>query len=134
MKVLFVCKSNVGRSQMAEVIFNKLSTNHSAISVGLYPRNWENQKINTAENIIKCMDEIGFDLRDKISKKITEEMVNSSDKIIIIGEKENWPEYLINYDIEYWEIPDAGGTDLDFHKKTRDQITNKVKKLIKRIK
>ena len=39
MKVLFVCKSNIGRSQMAEAFFNKFSKNHKAISAGISTEN-----------------------------------------------------------------------------------------------
>ncbi len=134
MKIIFICKANVGRSQMAEAIFTKLSNQGSASSAGLDPGGWEGKKINSAKNLISCMKEIGYNLEEKISKKLTKEMVDNADKIIIIGEKENWPDYLINHNIEHWEIPDAGGTDLDFHRKIRDQIKNKVKELIKRIK
>ncbi|MCL5101750.1 MAG: hypothetical protein M1544_00105 [Candidatus Marsarchaeota archaeon] len=38
MKVLFVCKANVGRSQMAEAIFNKLAKGMAvATSAGVDP-------------------------------------------------------------------------------------------------
>jgi protein-tyrosine-phosphatase len=34
MKVLFICKGNVGRSQMAEAFYNKLSKNEEVFSTG----------------------------------------------------------------------------------------------------
>lgn len=135
MKVLFVCKANVGRSQMAETFFNNLVKKQSAISAGLNPREWKGKKINTAQKVISCTNEIGFDLTNKISKEISKEMVDNTDKIIVIGEKNNWPEYLINnYKVEFWDIEDAAGKDLDFHRRTRDKIMTKVKELIIKLK
>lgn len=134
MKVLFVCKSNVGRSQMAETIFNNSYKRPVSMSAGLQPGEWEGKEISLAKNVVSCMNEIGFDISKNVSKKITKEMVDKSDKIIIM-EKKHWPDYLKNNPkVEYWEIPDAAGTDLLFHRKIRDQINIKVYNLIKSIK
>ena len=46
MKVLFICKSNLARSQISEEVFNKLSKNNIAISAGLNPRNYEGKKVS----------------------------------------------------------------------------------------
>ena len=135
MRVLYICRANVGRSQMAEAIFNNLQRKHFAVSAGLNPGEWEGKKIDSAKNVVICMKEIGFDLREKISKKITKEMTEKVDKIIVIGERNNYPSYLTkNPKVTYWNIPDAGGTDLEFHRKTRDKIMIKIKELIKTLK
>lgn len=95
MKILFVCRANVGRSQIAEAVFNKLMKKDLAISAGIEPHKWENKKIDEAEKLIKSMKEIGCDLKNKISKRITKEMVDSADKIVVIGvDKNTWPDYV----------------------------------------
>ncbi len=130
MKILFVCKANVGRSQIAEIIFNNLHKEYSAISAGLNPGDWEGKNISTAKNVVSCLNEVGLTVNNRFSKKITREMVDNVDKIVIM-EKENWPNYLNNNSkVEYWDIEDAGAKDLDFHRKVRDQIIIKVKELI----
>lgn len=134
MNILFVCRANVGRSQMAEAIFNKLTKKHSAISAGLDPHKWENKSINEAKKVIKCMKEIGCNLKDKVSKRLTREIVENADKIIILGEKENWPSFLKNSNkVEYWEVEDPAHKNLDGHRKTRDEIKLLINKLIRRI-
>ena len=73
------------------------------------------------------MKEIGIDVDNQLSKKLTKNMSESVDKIIVIGEK-NLPDYLLdNNKIEYWDIEYHTGTNLNFHRKTRDHIINKVK-------
>ena len=131
MKVLFICKANVGRSQIAEAIFNNLSKEHSAFSAGLNPGKWEGKNISSAQNVISCMNEIGYNINNKISKKIKKDMVEQADKVIVIGERDNWPTYLVNNKVEYWEIEDAKELSLEFHRKIRDQIIVKVKELLK---
>ena len=133
MKVLFICRANVGRSQMAEAMFNNLTKAHIASSAGLNPpQNWEGEKLSKTKFVAPCMAEISIDVSEKISKKITEPMVIESNKIIVIGERENWPSFLLNSGkVDYWDIadPDTGGMDL--HRTVRDQIKSKVNLLIK---
>ncbi len=64
MKVLFVCVANVGRSQMAEAFFNRLS-DHQATSTGsrvghkegqtLKERSIEPEASSTPGNMLKIM-------------------------------------------------------------------------------
>ena len=131
MKILFICRANVGRSQMAEAIFNKLTKKHSATSAGLEPHELENKNINEAKKVLECMKEIGCNLENKISKRLTKVMVENADKIIILGEKNNWPSFLENTDkIEYWEVEDAVYKNLEGHRKVRDEIKLAVERLI----
>ena len=133
MKLLFVCKGNVGRSQMAESFYEKYSQNSSVKSAGYAPDEWLGKKLDQTEHVKVCMDEEGIDVRNKISKKINGEMVNWSDKIIVFdSKKQDWPDFLRNsFKVEILEIEDPKNYDLVFHRKTRDLIKNKVKNLIK---
>lgn len=133
MKVLFICKSNLARSQISEEVFNKLSKNNIAISAGLNPRNYEGKKVSITRYFASVVKEIGYNIDNKISKKITKEMVNSANKIIVIGERNNWPDYLKGKKIEYWNIEDPGGKDLKTTLKIRDQLLPKIKELIKNL-
>jgi arsenate reductase len=75
------------------------------------------------ENVITVMHELGLDLSKQTRKQLTPEMVQEADKIIIMDEKENLPDYLLNSGkIVFWKVDDAAGTDLQFHRKIRDQI------------
>jgi len=124
----------MARSQIAEEVFNRLSKNNVAISAGLNPGIWEGKRARITRYFASAVKEIGYNIDNKISKKITKEMVNQADKIIVIGERDNWPEYLkINNNFEYWEIEDPGGKDLITNRKVRDQVINEVNKLIKNL-
>ena len=58
MKVLFICKANVGRSQMAEAIFNNFTMGKaSAISAGVDPGSYEGKMIEeVGPNVAACMN------------------------------------------------------------------------------
>lgn len=139
MKILFICKSNVARSKMSEEIFNKLSKDHTAISAGLNPGDWEGKKVGISQ-YASVVKEIGYNIDNKISKKITNEMVNQAGKIIVIGEKDNWPEYLKdNNHVEFWDIEDPGKKDINGKEdiktniKVRDELLPKIKELVNRL-
>src|SRR3989344_5021055 len=140
MKILFVCRANVGRSQMAEALFNKMSKKHMAESAGTkVDTTWETlidfAKINpSAENVIIVMREEGLEVGHKTRKQINEEMLKDYDKVIVLARPEECPEYLVNNSkTVFWDIEDAVGTDYDFHVLTRDRIKRLIVKFIKEI-
>ena len=135
MKILFVCRGNVGRSQMATAIFNKLSRKHHAFSAGTHVGEKEGQQIH--DYVIEAMGEFGLDLLKNKRKQLNMEMVREADKVIILcekREKRDFPEYLKNLrKVIYWQVEDGKGRDYEFHIKMRDQIKNLVEKLVKEI-
>lgn len=135
MRILFICKANVCRSQTAEILFNKLTNNKYSIrSAGLDPtelQRWENQKLSKVKELAQCLEEVGCSLDGKRSKKLTEEMVNWADKIIVM-EKEGWSDFLKNSKkVIYWEIEDPGNKNLATHRIVRDKIKQRIEKFIK---
>jgi len=81
MKILFVCRSNAGRSQMAEAFFNKFSANDKAVSAGTHV-----EKKKLPDFVVKCMKDLGYDISHKTRRKIIQSVANASDKIIVIME------------------------------------------------
>ena len=78
MKVLFVCTGNSCRSQMAEGIFNSISSNNSeAKSAGTSPTS-----VNPLA--IKATKEIGIDISHQSSKLLTQELIDWADTIITV--------------------------------------------------
>ncbi|EQD41633.1 protein tyrosine phosphatase [mine drainage metagenome] len=74
MKVLFICKGNVGRSQMAEAFYNKFSkSGPRAISAGAknyYYRTAWHSRIKASNPGVNAMREEGIDLtKQRISMK-----------------------------------------------------------------
>lgn len=79
------------------------------------------------EFVIEAMREFGLDLSKQTRKQLTPELVKDADKIIVMDEKENLPDYLLNSrKVVFWNVDDAAGTDLVFHRKIRDQIKNLI--------
>jgi len=63
-KVLFICRHNSGRSQMAEAMLNRLGKGwYKAESAGLEPKS-----VNAL--VVTVMEEIGYDLSGKRSKDV----------------------------------------------------------------
>ena len=69
MNILFICKANAGRSQMANAFFNKLSKKNKSISAGALVNEKEGESL--PEFVLKCMEEEGYDLSNEVRKQLT---------------------------------------------------------------
>ena len=135
-KVLFICKGNVGRSQMAEAIFNSLASNKAiATSAGVDPGSYEGKRISEAgPNVTACMKDIGLNVSDRVSKKLTKDMCNSADVIVSMVNKDVLPSYLqSSAKLVLWDITDPKSMDYAGHVAIRDRIYKKVKRLVKEL-
>ena len=135
-KVLFICKGNVGRSQMAEAIFNSLASNKAiATSAGVDPGSYEGKRISEAgPNVTACMKDIGLNVSDRVSKKLTKDMCNSADVIVSMVNKDMLPSYLqSSAKLVLWDITDPKSMDYAGHVAIRDRIYKKVKRLVKEL-
>ena len=135
-KVLFICKGNVGRSQMAEAIFDSLANGKAtASSAGVDPGSYEGKRIDEiGPNVTACMKDIGLDVSNKVSKKITKNMVNNADIVVSMVSRDVLPSYLQSTaKLILWDIKDPKLMDYAGHVEIRDQIYEKVKKLVKEL-
>ncbi len=128
MKILFICKGNVGRSQMAEALLRKLIPNKiDVISAGIKisgPEQPIGELMPQIKEVLDVMKEENIDVSSYIRKQLTEEMVNDSDKIItIIENSEPIPEYLSkSTKMIRWDVPDPKGMNLSDTRKIKNQI------------
>lgn len=132
MKLLFLCRANVTRSQMAEAFFNRYSKRHTSESAGL-----KLDSDNIDERVIRAMKEFGFDLSDKKPKKVTDKMIDNADRVIIVSpdlEKYyTWNKKPIIWNIydivkdENGQIPYQQFVDI------RERVKTKIEELVREI-
>ncbi len=128
--VLFVCVHNSGRSQMAEAFFNELAGGKAqALSAGTLPAS----EINPV--VVEAMREAGINISGNKPKLLTFDMVKNADRMITMGcgaEAEAvCPASFIK--TEDWALEDPKGKSLDQVRKIRDEIKERVNKLVKEI-
>ncbi len=129
-KVLFVCLGNVGRSQMAEAFYNHFTNSTDAWSAGIQ-KDTPLKYPNPTSKIIDAMGEYNIDVSQAKVKTVTQDIVDNSEKIIILCKKEECPNFLLtSQNIIFWDIEDPFEVSFDNTRKIRDQIKEKVLTLI----
>lgn len=123
--MLFVCVHNSGRSQMAEAFFNHYAAGQAkAFSAGTRPASHVDQ------TVVKAMRERGIDISSKRPKALTSEMLDGADRIITMGCGVEGVCPATFAPTEDWQLDDPEGQPIDKVREIRDEIENKVKKLI----
>jgi protein-tyrosine phosphatase len=136
MKVLFVCKGNTSRSQVAEVLYNHYTHTHNAESAGTDV--WtpgmtlgERKKQFGGGHTIDLMSELGFDISKNRQTQLKEEMLVNYDIVINMCSKSISPEWLVKApNCKYWNIKDPVGADITFYRDTIARIKAKILHLI----
>ena len=122
--VLFLCTHNVGRSQMAMGWFERLAGDRAvAWSGGSEP----GLEVNPAA--VEAMAEVGIDITDEFPKPWTEEIVRAADVVITMGCGDACPLYP-GKRYEDWELEDPAGLDAAAVRPIRDEIRERVERLI----
>ena len=142
MKVLFVCYANVGRSQVARSYFSTVSRHesdsagiavHERIAAMKIPS--RKLKANLSQRSVEYVRrEFGLDIAENERQQLTPEMVEKSDLVIVIAEKEKWPGYLRQGGkVVFWDIQDAFGMEDDFAEDIYSQVQRRVEQLVAEI-
>jgi len=122
--VLFLCTHNAGRSQIALGYFAHLAGEQAvAWSGGSEPGN----EINPAA--IAAMAEVGIDITGEFPKPWTEEIVQAADVVITMGCGDACPVFPEKR-YENWELPDPAGQGLAAVRPIRDDIEERVRRLL----
>jgi arsenate reductase (thioredoxin) len=129
-KILFVCWGNVCRSQMAEGFYNSLSKSKDAESAGTEADEYW-MKQGMFKEIVDTMNEVGIDIRNQRVKRLTEEMIGSADRVIVLCEKEKCPDFLLKSEkAEFKFIEDPYNKDKRFYRKIRGEIDKLVREIL----
>ena len=115
MKILFVCRANVGRSQAAMAFYN-LKHPGKADSAGTLvdvPGEQLKQR-GGAANIISVMNGYGVDMSEYMRRQIDEVVADGYDKIIVMAEPETIPKWLLTNDkTVLWAVSDPKGQSVE---------------------
>jgi multimeric flavodoxin WrbA len=127
-KILFACRENACRSQMAGAFAQYLAGDKlEVLNGGSEPAN----KINP--DMIKVMHEKGIDMGFRSPRGIEAAISNGNPEVIVtMGCGEECP-YVPGARMLDWDLPDPAGKPLDFMRRTRDEIEKRVKSLIKEL-
>ncbi|MGH2787186.1 MAG: arsenate reductase ArsC [Actinomycetota bacterium] len=123
-EVLFVCVHNAGRSQMAAALLDAAAGGKVHVrSAGSTPAD------EIHANVTAVMDEIGIDLSTEFPKPMTDEVVRAADVVITMGCGDACPIFP-GKRYEDWVIEDPAGKPIDQVRQIRDEIAQKVKRLL----
>ncbi len=123
-EVLFVCVHNAGRSQMAAGLLKLRSDGRINVrSAGSAP----GEQINP--NALLALEEVGVDMTEAFPKPLTDEVVLAADVVITMGCGDACPIYP-GKKYEDWVLEDPAGQDLETVRRIRDEIDERVRKLI----
>lgn len=124
-KILFACRENACRSQLASAFAQHFAGDRLEVfNGGSEPA----EKINP--NTAQVMQEIGIDMAYRIPKTIDAAISHSPPEIIItMGCGEECP-YVPGARRLDWDLPDPAGKSIEFMRDVRDEIEHRVKDLI----
>jgi protein-tyrosine-phosphatase len=123
-EVLFVCVHNAGRSQMAAGLVKLRSQGRIHVrSAGSSPADGINP------NVVEAMEELGVDMGEEFPKPLTDEVVRAADAVITMGCGDACPIYP-GKKYEDWALDDPAGQDLETVRRIRDDLDQRVQKLI----
>jgi arsenate reductase (thioredoxin) len=124
--VMFVCKRNSCRSQMAEGFARHLGQGKIAVtSSGL-----ESSLVHPTA--IQVMSEIDIDITDQTSNPLSEFQPENYDAVIsLCGCGVNLPADWVTREVfEDWQLDDPDGQPIETFHRVRDEIKARVEKLI----
>ncbi|MCF8110733.1 MAG: NAD(P)H-dependent oxidoreductase [Desulfobacteraceae bacterium] len=124
-RILFACRENACRSQMASGFARYLAGDRiEALNAGSTP----------AESVNPVMQEVmaekGIDMGFRGTRSIEDALSETIPEMIVtMGCGEQCP-YVPGVSYEDWDMPDPSGADIDFMRRVRDMIEEKVRRLI----
>ena len=122
--VLFLCTYNAGRSQMALGFFTQL-----AGAQGLAWSGGSEPETELNPPAVEAMAEVGIDITGEYPKPWTGEIVQAADVVITMGCGDTCPVFPGKRYAE-WELPDPAGQSVEAVRPIRDEIEQRVRRLL----
>ena len=125
-RVMFVCKKNSRRSQMAEGFARTLGAGTIEVaSSGL-------EASSVAPTAVQVMSEIGIDISTQASKPLSEFNSQDYDAVIsLCGCGVNLPEdWVLREVFQDWQLEDPEGQSIETYRRVRDEVKERVAELI----
>ncbi|MFZ4666715.1 MAG: arsenate reductase, glutathione/glutaredoxin type [Prochlorotrichaceae cyanobacterium] len=128
-RIMFVCKKNSRRSQMAEGFAKALGKDKVAVtSSGL-----ESSQVDPI--VIQVMSEVGIDVNEQASKPLSDFRPEDYDVVIsLCGCGVNLPnEWLLREVFDDWQLDDPEGHSIDVFRRVRDEVKDRVVALLESV-
>jgi len=135
MKVLFICKGNWFRSQIAEAVYNQITKSQDASSCGTYTGASDEPEGQVLLNLLplaffEVMESHGLDLRNNRTRRLTPEMLKNADVAVSMAEQPYIPTFLrMDPKVIWWNVSDGSG-DRDITEATYQKIIGLVRALV----
>jgi arsenate reductase len=125
MNVLFLCRQNAGRSQMAQAFFERLApADHVGVSGGSTPA----AAIHPV--VVDVMREVGIDLTGRVPRKVDAEVLARADRVISMGCDDPAVCDYPGRKVVDWSIEDPSGKPVEAVRRIRDEIRARVEALV----
>jgi arsenate reductase len=124
--VLFVCRENAGRSQLAEHLFNASVVGlHEARSAGTTPGE------SVYPTVIEALRLRGADVTGAKPKALTTDLTDRADRVVTMGCGEECP--VTGKPTEDWDLPDVAGKSHAEVEEIAVEIAKRLSKLLKEL-
>jgi arsenate reductase (thioredoxin) len=124
--VLFVCLHNAGRSQMSRALFaQRANARHSAESAGSIAE--PDGRVHP--EVIEVMSELGIDLSAVRPQRLSTDLAERADLVVTMGCGDTCP-YIPGKRYVDWDLPDPKGRPVDEVRAIRDDIAERVERLL----
>ena len=127
--VLFVCLHNAGRSQMSRALFEQAAGGrHTAESAG----SEVDPDGHVHPEVVEVMNELGIDLSDRRPQRLSDELARRADVVVTMGCGDACP-YIPGKRYLDWDLADPKGRPVAEVRETRDEIRERVRRLVEEL-
>ena len=124
-RVIFACRHNAGRSQMAAAFFGRMAdpVRAQAISAGTTPAQ------HVHPEVVEVLRELGIDLAGAKPQLLTTELAAGTRLLVTMGCGEECP-YIPGVEVQDWPLEDPKGKPIERVREIRADIEKRVAALV----